>query len=88
MDGQHQEHGDNYAYSSLEWPEFYDLWVERLFGAGPAEDATIFKDALLDLIDAIPPWRKFYSLRPRNWYGARHSRSFRHNSYADGCPSL
>ncbi|KAH0553437.1 hypothetical protein GP486_006491 [Trichoglossum hirsutum] len=46
MDSQHLSHSDSYAYSSEEWPEFYDLWVESMFGAGPAEDASVFRSAL------------------------------------------
>jgi hypothetical protein len=42
MDGQRESHGDQYAYSSEEWPEFYDLWIESLFGPGPFEDAPYF----------------------------------------------
>lgn len=62
MDGQHQGHGETYAYSRPEWPEFYDLWVEILFGPGPAEDATVFQGTLRDLIAATPPGEKIIVL--------------------------
>jgi SAM-dependent methyltransferase len=54
MDSQHEKHGDSYAYSTPEWPEFYDLWVENLFGPGPAEDAAVFQNVLENLVAATP----------------------------------
>jgi hypothetical protein len=51
MDGQHASHGTNYAYSALEWPEFYDLWIESLFGADH-EDVRIFWQKMLDIIES------------------------------------
>ncbi|KAI9767430.1 MAG: hypothetical protein M1840_005659 [Geoglossum simile] len=50
MDGQHLNHGSLYAYGSEEWPEFYDLWVESLFGTGPSEDSPVFRSALERLV--------------------------------------
>ncbi|KAI9868662.1 MAG: hypothetical protein M1813_004512 [Trichoglossum hirsutum] len=46
MDGQHLSHSSSYAYSSEEWPECYDLWIEALFGAEPLEDVPVFRSAL------------------------------------------
>ncbi|KAH0538310.1 hypothetical protein FGG08_005084 [Glutinoglossum americanum] len=46
MDGQYLSHSTSYAFGSEEWPEFYDLWVESLFGPGPSEDASVFRSAL------------------------------------------
>jgi SAM-dependent methyltransferase len=46
MDGQYLSHSSSYAYGSEEWPEFYDLWVESLFGTGPSEDIPVFRSAL------------------------------------------
>jgi SAM-dependent methyltransferase len=54
MDGQHHSHGSLYAYSKAEWPEFYDLWVEQLFGTGPSEDSPVFWEALQMLLDSRP----------------------------------
>ena len=55
MDGQHSKHGTDYAYSSSEWPEFYDLWIESIFGPGPAEDIAVFSKCLQSMIDDALP---------------------------------
>jgi SAM-dependent methyltransferase len=55
MDGQHSKHGTDYAYAFVEWPEFYDLWVESLFGPGPAEDIAVFSKCLQGMINRAFP---------------------------------
>jgi hypothetical protein len=51
MDGQHSSHGDSYAYSAPEWPEFYDLWTDSLFGS-KHEDVPIYWEKMLDKISS------------------------------------
>jgi hypothetical protein len=51
MDGQHSFHGDSYAYSAAEWPEFYDLWIDSLFGS-KHEDIPIYLQEMLDKISS------------------------------------
>jgi SAM-dependent methyltransferase len=58
LDGQHNSHGGTYAYSKPSFPEFYDLWVESLLGAGPIEDAPIIAGALQNILSQDRPDRE------------------------------
>lgn len=42
------------AYHNPDWAECYDLWVELLFGSGPAEDIPIFKKILHEIVASKP----------------------------------
>jgi ubiquinone/menaquinone biosynthesis C-methylase UbiE len=41
------------AYSNSDWAEFYDLWLDQLFGNGPAEDAVVFASTLKQVLENI-----------------------------------
>ncbi|KAL2813125.1 hypothetical protein BJX63DRAFT_231630 [Aspergillus granulosus] len=49
-DGQQSTHGAKYAYTNRYWPEFYDLWVEQLFGSDFERYEAFYWDLVLPLL--------------------------------------